>query len=130
VVLAKQQHLNGQMRVSQKRRERNKLVEYVNHAGFPSRAANRGDLAIIVDADDAPFGGHRMHDPKLVLIEQCIELGPECREAPRLNLDQFTIRAHQVDHETTDRHLEPVPGPRQHLLDRGMQRTLAQNPDA
>ena len=129
VILAKQQHLHGQMRVRQKRRERNKLVEHLDHAAPPWGAANRRDLTMLVDADDATFGCYGIHDSKPMLIEQRIELWPERREAPRLDLDQFAIRPDQVDHETTDWHLEPVPGARQHRLDRSMQRTLAQHTD-
>lgn len=71
-----------------------------------------------------------MHDPKPVLIEQPVKLRPQRRETARLHLDQLAVRTNQIDHETTDRDLQPVPGARQHRLDRSMQRTLAQHPDA
>ena len=34
-----------------------------------NRAAPRADLTILVDANDAPLGGHGVHDPNPVLIQ-------------------------------------------------------------
>jgi hypothetical protein len=129
VVLAQQQHLDGEMRMSEKGRERNEPVEHVHDAGPSRRATNRSDLAILVDADNSPFGRHGVHDPKTVLVEQRIELRRQRCETTRLHLDQLAVRTNQIDDETIDRHLQPVTWARQHLLDRSVQRTLAQHPD-
>ncbi len=129
VVLPKQQHLDGQMRMRQKRRKRDKPVKHVHHAGPPWRAPNGRNLTIVVDAHNAPLGRYWMDDPKPVPVEQRVKLRPQRRETTRLHLDQLAVRTNQIDHKTTDRQLEPVPRPRQHRLDRSMQRTLAQHPD-
>jgi hypothetical protein len=84
---------------------------------------------VLVHADYAPFGRHRVDDPKPVLIQQRIKLRPQRREATGLHLDQLAICTNQIDHETTDRYLEPVSRACQQGLDGSVQRTLAHHPD-
>jgi hypothetical protein len=56
VVLAQQEHLDGQMRVSQQRRECNELVEYLDYARALGRATNLGDFAVLTDAHNSSLG--------------------------------------------------------------------------
>ena len=129
VIFAQQQHLDGQVRVRQERRERHKLVEHLHDTSSLRRSADRGDLAAPIDADNSPFGRDWIDDPKSVRIKQRIELAAQGREAARLHLDQLAIHPHQVDDKTTDRYLEAVPWTRQCRFDRCMQRPLAQHAD-
>jgi hypothetical protein len=48
----------------------------------------------------------------------------ECAEAFRLHLDELAVRADQVDHERSDRHLEAAAGLRKQRLDRGVKRAF------
>ncbi len=93
------------MRMSQKRRERNELVEHVHHTGALRRAAKRDDLAPFIDPHNSPLRRYRVHDPKPVLIKQRIELGTQRRETPRLHLDELAIHTNEIDHEATNRYL-------------------------
>ncbi len=83
-----------------------------------------------VDADDPPLGRHRMDDAEPMLVEQRVELGAKGRERARLHLDELAVGADEIDHEPAEGDLEPITRTRHELLDRGVQRALAQHPDA
>ena len=79
---------------------------------------------MLVNAHDPALGGDRVDDPHAVQVEQRVELLAECAEALRLYLDELAVRAHQVDHERSDRHLEAVAWLRKQRFDRGVQRAF------
>ena len=84
---------------------------------------------MLVNTHDSPLGCNRMDDPETVLVEQGVELGAQRPKPAGLDLHELSVSADQVDHEPVDRHLEPVTRRRQHRLDCGVQRALAQHAD-
>jgi len=71
-----------------------------------------------------------VHDPDPVIVEQRVELPAERTEATRLHLDQLAVGTDEVDDEPAHRHLQAVARLGQQRLDRGVKRTLTQDPDA
>lgn len=65
-----------------------------------------------------------------MVIEQAVQLRSERCERTGLDLDQFTVGSHQVDHPTAHRHFGAVARTRELLLERGVQRPLAEFTDA
>ena len=84
---------------------------------------------MLVDADDAALGRHRVHDPHTVAVEQRVELRPERGETPRLDLDELPVRAHEVDHVAVDLDLEGVAGCREERFQVAVKRTFAELSD-
>jgi hypothetical protein len=85
---------------------------------------------VLIDADDPPLCRDWVHDPNPVLVKQRIELGAERAEAAGLHLNELSIGADDVDHEASDWHLQTVTWLRQHRLERSVERSLADHPDA
>ena len=130
MVLTQQQHLDGQVRVREQRRERDELVEHLDGRRALRRPARADDLALLVDADDPPLGRHRVHDPHAVIVQERVELLAQRAEVAGLDLDELAVGADDVDHEPAHRHLEAVARLGEQLLYGGMKRALAQYPDA
>jgi hypothetical protein len=75
---------------------------------------------MLVDTHDPTVSRDWVHNPNSMPIEKRIELGTQSAKAARLDFDQLAIRTDQVDHESADGYLQPVPRLRQYRLDRGV----------
>lgn len=64
-----------------------------------------------------------MHHVHRVRLEEPAELGRECREAACLDLDEERS-ANDVDLAAVDGHFEAIAGKRDHVLQRGVERTF------
>ena len=102
----------------------------VQRPALQRRAPRRQHLAVLVHAHDPPLGRHRVHDPHAVAVQQRVELAaPAARSRRSGSRPARRRRAPGRSRSARTRTSATSPGRAQQVLDRRVQRPLAQHAD-
>jgi len=128
LLLLDEDHLEFEVRVREKRRQRDQFLEQVTRR-TPFRRATAIDPTIVVALHDPPPAGDGEHQPQPVFRQQRAELRAHRAEVARLHLEQQSV-GDDVDHVAADLHLEAAARWGNMTFDRRVERRFVEGADA